>query len=278
MTCLRGCGMLLHIVSDLQREVCMKKSKRIAILALLLALTVILSMIPLRVSSATLALTLLPVFVLALTQDVVTGLLGGLVMGVTSLVMAFTFGAGSPTAPIFQNPLVSILPRLFVPLAVFGVSRGLALLAGRAAARRAAATSDDGGSAVHAERSEGAENGDVCGEGEESADCGVEDAESADVCGEGVSRKPRAKAGEDIPRVLRALTDAAGCLVGVLVNTGAVLGMMWAIYGGKSVGDTLISPEFMSAMLSVNFVIEVVVFPLITPPIAYAVRRSAGRR
>lgn len=246
----------------------MKKSKRIAILALLLALTVILSMIPLRVSSATLALTLLPVFVLALTQDVVTGLLGGLVMGVTSLVMAFTFGAGSPTAPIFQNPLVSVLPRLFVPLAVFGVSRGLALLAGKAAARRAAATSDDGGSAAHAERSEG----------EESADCGVEDAESADVCGEGVSRKPRAKAGEDIPRVLRALTDAAGCLVGVLVNTGAVLGMMWAIYGGKSVGDTLISPEFMSAMLSVNFVIEVVVFPLITPPIAYAVRRSAGRR
>lgn len=247
----------------------MKKSKRIAILALLLALTVILSMIPLRVSSATLALTLLPVFVLALTQDVVTGLLGGLVMGVTSLVMAFTFGAGSPTAPIFQNPLVSILPRLFVPLAVFGVSRGLALLAGRAAARRAAATSDGDGSAVHAERSEG----------EESADCGVEDAESADVCGEGVSRvRSRAKAGEDIPRVLRALTDAAGCLVGVLVNTGAVLGMMWAIYGGKSVGDTLISPEFMSAMLSVNFVIEVVVFPLITPPIAYAVRRSAGRR
>lgn len=242
----------------------MKKSKRIAILALLLALTVILSMIPLRVSSATLALTLLPVFVLALTQDVVTGLLGGLVMGVTSLVMAFTFGAGSPTAPIFQNPLVSILPRLFVPLAVFGVSRGLALLAGRAAARRAAATSDGDGSTAHAERSEGEENGDVCGEGEEGAD--------------GVSRKPRANAGEDIPRVLRALTDAAGCLVGVLVNTGAVLGMMWAIYGGKSVGDTLISPEFMSAMLSVNFVIEVVVFPLITPPIAYAVRRSAGRR
>lgn len=267
MTCLRGCGMLLYIVSGLLREVCMKKSKRIAILALLLALTVILSMIPLRVSSATLALTLLPVFVLALTQDVVTGLLGGLVMGVTSLVMAFTFGAGSPTAPIFQNPLVSILPRLFVPLAVFGVSRGLALLAGRAAARRAAATSDGDGSAAHTERSEGAENGDVCGEGEEGADGG-----------EGVSRKPRAKAGEDIPRVLRALTDAAGCLVGVLVNTGAVLGMMWAIYGGKSVGDTLISPEFMSAMLSVNFVIEVVVFPLITPPIAYAVRRSAGRR
>lgn len=53
--------------------------------------------------------------------------------------------------------------------------------------------------------------------------------------------------------------------------------MMWAIYGGKSVNDTLISPEFMSAMLSINFVIEIVVFPLITPPIAYAVRKSVSR-
>ena len=118
----------------------MKKSKRIALLALLLALTVILSMIPLRVSSATLALTLLPVFVLALTQDFLTGLLGGLVMGVTSLVLAFTFGAGTPTAPIFQNPLVSVLPRLFVPAAVFGVMKGLGALAERAAARKAKET------------------------------------------------------------------------------------------------------------------------------------------
>ena len=221
--------------------VCMKKSRRIAILALLLALTVILSMIPLRVSSATLALTLLPVFVLALTQDIVTGLLGGLVMGVTSLVMAFTFGAGSPTAPIFQNPLVSVLPRLLVPLAVFGVSRGIALLVRRVRARKGT---------------------DPC-DGEEEA---IPPAEESGK-----------KAGEGIPKLARALADAAGCLAGVLVNTGAVLGMMWAIYGGRNVGDTLISPEFMSAMLSVNFVIEVVVFPIVTPPIAYAVRKSTGR-
>ena len=115
----------------------MKKSKRIAILALLLALTVILSLIPVRVSSATLALTLLPVFVIALTRDVVTGLLGGLVMGLTSLVMAFTLNAGSPTSPIFQNPLVSVLPRLFVPLVVFGVMKGFSSVALRIRAKRA---------------------------------------------------------------------------------------------------------------------------------------------
>lgn len=234
----------------------MKKSKRIALLALLLALTVILSMIPLRVSSATLALTLLPVFVLALTQDFFTGLLGGLVMGVTSLVLAFTFGAGTPTAPIFQNPLVSVLPRLFVPAAVFGVMKGLGALAGRAAARKAKET-------------ELAEEGECTpreGQPDEEEGAPEETAES----GRGKKR--------DIPRWAQALIDAAACLAGVLTNTGLVLGMMWAIYGGRNVGDTLVSPEFMSAMLSVNFVIEIVVFPLVTPPIAYAVRKSAGRR
>ena len=53
--------------------------------------------------------------------------------------------------------------------------------------------------------------------------------------------------------------------------------MMWAIYGGQSVNDTLISPEFMSAMLSINFVIEVILFPLITPPVVRAVRKSNAR-
>lgn len=232
----------------------MKKSKRIALLALLLALTVILSMIPLRVSSATLALTLLPVFVLALTQDFLTGLLGGLVMGVTSLVLAFTFGAGTPTAPIFQNPLVSVLPRLFVPAAVFGVMKGLGALAGRAAARKAKET-----------------------ELAEEGECTPQEGQPDEEEGAPEETAERGKK-RNIPRWAQALIDAAACLAGVLTNTGLVLGMMWAIYGGRNVGDTLVSPEFMSAMLSVNFVIEIVVFPLVTPPIAYAVRKSAGRR
>ena len=234
----------------------LKKSKRIAILALLLALTVILSVIPIRVSSATLALTLLPVLVLALTQDFLTGLLGGLVMGVTSLVMAFTVGAGSPTAPIFQNPLVSVLPRLFVPVVAFSVMKGLSALAKRIRRKRshegleaAEPVSED----IPAERAYDGADG-----------AGADGAQSA-------AKK------DELPRLLQALTDGVACLAGVLTNTGLVLGMMWALYGGKSVNDTLISPEFMTAMLSINFVIEVVLFPLITPPVIYAVRKSAKK-
>ena len=132
-----------------------------------------------------------------------------------------------------------------MPLAVFGVSRGIALLVRRVRARKG--TESAAGSTAPAEEDEKKE--DIPCDGEEEA---IPPAEESGK-----------KAGEGIPKLARALADAAGCLAGVLVNTGAVLGMMWAIY--------------MSAMLSVNFVIEVVVFPIVTPPIAYAVRKSTGR-
>lgn len=245
----------------------LKKSKRIAILALLLALTVILSVIPIRVSSATLALTLLPVLVLALTQDFLTGLLGGLVMGVTSLVMAFTVGAGSPTAPIFQNPLVSILPRLFVPVVAFSVMKGLSALAKRIRRKR---SSEFSAAAEHVFEDIPAERAYDGADGSPDEDgAGADGAQSA--AGADSAKK------DELPRLLQALIDGVACLAGVLTNTGLVLGMMWAIYGGKSVNDTLISPEFMTAMLSINFVIEVVLFPLITPPVIYAVRKSAKK-
>lgn len=261
----------------------MKKSKRIAILALLLALTVILSVIPIRVSSATLALTLLPVLVLALTQDFLTGLLGGLVMGVTSLVMAFTVGAGSPTAPIFQNPLVSILPRLFVPVVAFSVMKGLSALAKRIRRKR----SHEGLEAAEpvfedtpAERAYDGADGSpdedgACADGSPDEDGAGADGAGADGAQSAAGVDAAKK--DELPRLLQALTDGVACLAGVLTNTGLVLGMMWAIYGGKSVNDTLISPEFMTAMLSINFVIEVVLFPLITPPVIYAVRKSAKK-
>lgn len=250
----------------------LKKSKRIAILALLLALTVILSVIPIRVSSATLALTLLPVLVLALTQDFLTGLLGGLVMGVTSLVMAFTVGAGSPTAPIFQNPLVSILPRLFVPVVAFSVMKGLSALAKRIRRKRShesLAAAEPVSEDIPAERAyDGADGAGADGSPDEES-AGADGAQNA--AGADAAKK------DELPRLLQALTDGVACLAGVLTNTGLVLGMMWALYGGKSVNDTLISPEFMTAMLSINFVIEVVLFPLITPPVIYAVRKSAKK-
>ena len=188
-------------------------------------------------------------------------------MGVTSLVMAFTVGAGSPTAPIFQNPLVSILPRLFVPVVAFSVMKGLSALAKRIRRKRSHEGLEAAEPVFEDTPAERAYDGADGSPDEDGA--GADGAQSA--AGADSAKK------DELPRLLQALIDGVACLAGVLTNTGLVLGMMWAIYGGKSVNDTLISPEFMTAMLSINFVIEVVLFPLITPPVIYAVRKSAKK-
>ena len=67
----------------------MKRSKRIAITAVGLALIVIFGLMPISFGTATIALTLLPVLVLALTQDWKITLTAGLIMGLVSLIGDF---------------------------------------------------------------------------------------------------------------------------------------------------------------------------------------------
>lgn len=187
-------------------------------LAVMLALVVVLSFLPLNLGAAVLALTILPVLVVALTQDFFTSAAAGLLMGLTSCVMAYTVNAGTLTAPMFQNPLISVLPRVFVPLVVFGVRAGVSAAMNKGAKRR--------------------------------------------------PLSPRAE------KSCIAAGDAVASALGVLTNTTLVLGMIWLVYGGRQVGNAYVSPEFVMGMVSLNFVIEIVVFPLLAPPIVYAVRRQ----
>ena len=184
----------------------------------MLALVVVLSFLPLNLGAAVLALTILPVLVVALTQDIVTSAAAGLLMGLTSCLMAYTVNAGTLTAPMFQNPLVSVLPRVFVPLVVFGARTGLSAAVSALSRRR--------------------------------------------------SLSARAE------KTCLAAVDYVSAALGVVTNTALVLGMIWLVYGGKQVGNAYVSPEFVMGMVSLNFVIEVIVFPLLSPPIAYAVRRQ----
>ena len=194
------------------------KTRRVALLAVMLALVVVLSFLPLNLGAAVLALTILPVLVVALTQDIVTSAAAGLLMGLTSCLMAYTVNAGTLTAPMFQNPLVSVLPRVFVPLVVFGARTGLSAAVSALSRRR--------------------------------------------------SLSARAE------KTCLAAVDYVSAALGVVTNTALVLGMIWLVYGGKQVGNAYVSPEFVMGMVSLNFVIEVIVFPLLSPPIAYAVRRQ----
>ena len=194
------------------------KTRRVALLAVMLALVVVLSFLPLNLGAAVLALTILPVLVVALTQDLLTSAAAGLLMGLTSCLMAYTVNAGTLTAPMFQNPLVSVLPRVCVPLVVFGARTGLSAAVSALSRRR--------------------------------------------------SLSARAE------KTCLAAVDYVSAALGVVTNTALVLGMIWLVYGGTQVGNAYVSPEFVMGMVSLNFVIEVIVFPLLSPPIAYAVRRQ----
>lgn len=220
--------------------VIMKKSHRIALLAFELALIVIFSLVPINLGAASLALTLLPVLVIALTQDFKTAVLGGLIMGVTSLIGAFTIGAGSLTAPLFRNPLVSVLPRMCVPAVAWSVNKGLVALSVKIKEMKAAKKT-------------------FASEANES---------------EPQSLKSEAKSSQRFSRPLRAVIDAVSSAMGVLSNTALVLGMIWLFYGGKTVGDSAITAEFMMGLVSLNFVIEVIVMTVLTPPIVYAIRKQ----
>ena len=196
----------------------MKRSKRIAITATGLALIVVFGLMPISFGTATIALTLLPVLVLALTQDWKITLTAGLIMGLVSRIGAFTTGAGNVTAPLFRNPLVSVVTRMIAPMIAHGAQKMLLKLEGR---------------------------------------------------GKGEGRVP--------PKAAKIAIDAVSSAIGVVSNTALVLGMIWLLYGGKTVGDSAITPEFMSAMISINFVIEAITFTLLTPPIVYAINAQEGK-
>lgn len=220
----------------------MKKSHRIALLSFELALIIIFSLMPINLGAASLALTLLPVLVIALTQDFKTALLGGLIMGVTSLIGAFTVGAASLTAPLFRNPLVSVLPRICVPAAAWAANKGLTALALRI---QEAAFAKKGKS------------------GEESREEGAQ---------EGKTER------SELKKPWRILIDGVSAALGVCANTALVLGMIWLFYGGKTVGDSAITSEFMAGLVSLNFVIEIAVMTVLTPPIVYAIRKHQEKR
>ncbi len=230
----------------------MKKSHRIALLAFELALIVIFSLLPINLGAASLALTLLPVLVIALTQDLKTAVLGGLIMGLTSLIGAFTVGAASLTAPLFRNPLVSVLPRICVPAVAWGVNRGINALQVKITSRGKVKT-EEGETHV--------------GDGKETAE--AEDVESRETGTSGEAKRKSA-----LERTREIVVYAISSALGVCANTALVLGTIWLFYKGKTVGDSAITPEFMAGLVSLNFVIEVIVMTVATPPIAYAIRKQ----
>ena len=103
--------------------------RKIAVACVLLALILIFLLVPVYIGPLSLAVVaVLAVIVACEFEGLSMGLFTGLAFGVTSLIASYTTGSGSPTAPIFHNPLVSIFPRLLIPVACYFAYRGMRTL------------------------------------------------------------------------------------------------------------------------------------------------------
>jgi uncharacterized membrane protein len=88
------------------------------------------------VSGASLSILQVPAIVGAVIEGPIVGLLVGAVFGATSLVQAAINPAKGPIDVFFVNPLISVLPRIFIGLAAWAIFR---LFRGRLAPAAAAA-------------------------------------------------------------------------------------------------------------------------------------------
>lgn len=99
--------------------------KNITLLSLMLALTILFCFVPVQIGTITLALMILPTIILAQTADFKTSLTMGILMGIVNYIAWFTTKAASPVAPIFQNPIVCIVPRVLIAVVCYFTRFGL---------------------------------------------------------------------------------------------------------------------------------------------------------
>ncbi|MFH2113675.1 MAG: ECF transporter S component [Spirochaetota bacterium] len=100
--------------------------RRIVSAGALGAVSVVMAVTPLGFlpwfGGASLTIMHIPVIVAAVLEGPVAGTVVGLIFGVTSLVKAAVAPVG-PLDPLFTNPLVSVLPRLFIGVAAWAAFR-----------------------------------------------------------------------------------------------------------------------------------------------------------
>jgi len=101
-----------------------ERIRQMVIAAMLSAIVAVLTftpigMIPLPPPLPSATTVHIPVLVAALVEGPVVGLIVGLVFGLCSLIRAWQIGMVGLTL-FFRNPVISVLPRLLVPLVAFG--------------------------------------------------------------------------------------------------------------------------------------------------------------
>ena len=191
------------------------KTKKIALLSVMLALVIIFCFVPISFGTVTLALMILPVLVIAQIEDFTTTLILSVLMGVVNEIAWYTTKAGAVLAPVFQNPLVCIVPRVLIGVVAWTVT--------------------------HFARK-----------------WFIKD-----------TMAPAAKI------AIEEAIFAVSAALGVVVNTGFV-GLFTVLLFNNQVlsNGTAVSVEYILGWFSINFVIEIISFALLTPPIAFALIKA----
>ena len=100
-------------------------TRRIVVTAMLAAITILLAftpvgMIPMPAPLPSITLVHIPVIIAVLLEGPVVGVSIGFVFGISSLIRSWGSGMVGLTL-FFRNPIISVIPRMLIPLAVWGV-------------------------------------------------------------------------------------------------------------------------------------------------------------
>lgn len=204
-----------------------RRSKNLAILALMLALTIFFCFVPVTFpGGVTLALMIFPLLIVTQGYDIKMSAILAVMMATVNQIAWYTTKAGQLMAPVWQNPLVCMVPRIAIGIVSFYMGYGLR----KAFLRPKYAISQTG--------------------------------EKRLINQKQLYAKDFAIA-------------AASTAVGVFTNT-ALCGLFAVLcYNGKVLSEnTMISIEFILTWFSINFVIEIISFSLLVPPIVMALRKA----
>lgn len=103
-----------------------RRSKNLAILALMFALTIFFCFYPIPIpGGVTLAFMILPLLIIAQGYDFQMTMILGVLMAVVNQLAWYTTKAAGPMAPVWQNPLVCMLPRVLIGVVSYFVGYGL---------------------------------------------------------------------------------------------------------------------------------------------------------
>lgn len=203
-----------------------RRSKNLAVLALMLALTIFFCFYPIAFpGGVTLALMILPLLIVAQGYDFKMTIVLAIMLAVVNQIAWYTTKAGGPMAPIWQNPLVCMVPRIAIGVVSYFVGYGLR----KAFLKPKYRLQDD---------------------------------------------KKILTNGKQIYSIDYAITTVCTAL-GVVTNTFLCGFFTVVLYNGKVLSNsTKIGIEYILTWFGINFVIEIIAFALLVPPIIMALRKA----